>query len=219
MKQLFEKKDKVTFKRRLKHAIASYLVFQPVLQSLGYKVVEKYEPTRCRVYKVYKDNTYLIAKAARKMQSISYEQVKREYELLRQLTHIKGIPKLVGFYLDIKAPISSVFLNMLRVLSFDRDKIIILIREFISGEELPPDKKLTAEQYNIIQTMIAECHSEGFVGLDISRPRNIIITQDGFPYFIDLGTYTRKDEVSTDEFKRLEKKDFDTLEYLKVKSY
>lgn len=183
-----------------------------MLHRMGYKIIERYKPSRCRVYKVYMDNALYIAKAARKSDPLSYEQVNREHDILKKLSAIAGIPHLVSFYCDVTAPLQSIILNILRGVGCKRDKIVVLIREYIHGNEKRPYSKLSKAQYDIIKKLIERCHSEGIAGLDINRPRNIIISQHGIPYIIDLGTYKRENEVTPDRFSLLKAEDMKKIE-------
>lgn len=211
----FRPAGRLTLKRIVKDKIASTVSFEPVIRRLGYTILEKYKPSTCMVYKVTDDGKrFFIAKAARRITPAAHRQVERENELLELLGGRAAVPAVYSYHADLDAPWLTVLANAARELTFKRDRISVLIRQYIQGHERRPGDRLTSFQRQSLAAIIASCHESGFAGLGIDNPRNIIYDEKRTLYFVDFGTVIRNSEVSPEGFASLIRSDRDRLESL-----
>lgn len=209
----FHPPGRLTLKRIVKDKIASTISFEPVIRRLGYTILEKYKPSTCMVYKVTDDgNRFFIAKAARRITPAAHRQVERENELLELLGGHAAVPAVYSYHGDLDAPWITVLANAARELTFARDRISVLIRQYIRGHERRTGDRLTPFQRQSLANIISSCHESGFAGLGIDNPRNIIYDADRTLYFIDFGTVIKKSEVTPDDFASLIRSDHERLE-------
>jgi tRNA A-37 threonylcarbamoyl transferase component Bud32 len=96
---------------------------------------------------------------------------RREAGNLMQLSHVPGVPHLLG--LDGEAG---------------------LVREYLPGSNLREysrTDRVDAEFFPRLQVILADVHAQGFSHNDLSKPENIIVTAEGRPVLIDFQIATR----------------------------
>ena len=183
--------------------------YQEFLKDNGYNIEEDYRGT-CTVYRVANGDGRKIAKIANWKDEWGKDHVETEYGVLKSLEGLDGLPKPVCMYESQNPESFSAYPK------YGREGFYILIREFIDGKTVAElGKKITdtkAQQF--VENTVREVHKQGLVYLDIGE-RNTIISENGMPYIIDLGSCIHKDNISRNEmFDYLAHIDIDNLQHM-----
>ncbi len=172
-------------------------IYVDFLRYLGYNVLEQLTPSSCAVFKIEQEGKVMIAKIGDQMYSgLAYKHVFREHEILESATGITGVPQGISF----------------RTYQGNQP-LALLIKEYIEGEPLSRNLD-SATQKDSIKALISSFHTKGMASLDLERPSNIIISPQGQPYLIDLGSIFFSSELSADRFEAHKNDDLNSLEAL-----
>jgi len=87
----------------------------------------------------------------------------REVRIHRQIRHIEGVPKIVG-----------------KVGRFG------FIREYVPGETLNRAGRVPDDYFDGLKQILEQVHAAGVVHIDIEKPENILVGEDGRPHIIDF---------------------------------
>lgn len=86
-----------------------------------------------------------------------------EATVMRQLHDLPGVPRLRCRYGDTG-----------------------IVRDFVPGEPLTPEKQASRKFFRELFHLLREVHRRGMACVDLEKPENILLGEDGKPYLIDL---------------------------------
>ncbi len=153
------------------------------LKRQGYELLKEYDACRCEVYKVqdkYAINPVTkILKVGRFFNDkcgkipINFFSIKSENSLLKLAKDVEGITHRINY--------------STHTLFEPVDMINVLEKDYIEGERLPQKTPITGtKNQTFIEHTIRNLHRQGMADFDL-KPRNVVLTNTGKPYFIDLG--------------------------------
>lgn len=178
-----------------------------LLNSLGFQIVDFLSALSCYVYKVLgEDNNHQIAKMAVR-DSWGVAHVSKENQVLEILSgenSLEGIPKKTMFEICDKSYGAS---------RFSETRIAVLVKEYIDGKLMSDGDGINKQEQKALRRLIEQIHQIGMVNLDI-KSNNIVISNQGQPYIIDLGTVNFRNQISKCELDFNQRQDYDSLEQL-----
>ena len=193
-------------------ALVEYLA-RPWIETLGFEVVERLEPTNGIVYKVRDGQDLRVFKVGHNpLLRGPFKNLLRENKVLERVDGLEGVSHKIAFYDrygSLLSPLKNLFLGYFR-----RDRLRGLLKEYIKGKQLYDGEKISGiKAQKFIEAIVRELHKQGIVNLQL-LPQNVVITPATEPYIIDLGIAYFKDEISDKKFKEFREKDLQDLESL-----
>jgi len=88
---------------------------------------------------------------------------KRELNIHNRLKHVGGVPRIVG-----------------KIGRFG------FIREFVPGETLNRAEHIPDDYFDGLEKILEQVHSAGVAHIDIEKPENVLVGEDGRPHIIDF---------------------------------
>ena len=173
--------------------------YRDFIRFLGYAVLERLSPASCEVYKVEREGKLLVAKVGDQWYNgFTYKHVVREHEVLERARAIEGVPQEHFF----------------RTYRGAQD-MALLIKEYLEGRTLEMQNTFSETQKDDLISRIRVFHNQGMADLDIhSSGRNVLITPEGKPRLIDLGSVQLESELPKESFSNLKAVDLRGAEYL-----
>ena len=124
--------------------------------------------------------------------------VRREFELLRQLEGIRGIPRAYAI--------------------LDRSALVL---EYVEGRTFSKFHagELPDPVFHRLAALVGEIHDRGVVHLDLRQKKNILVTSDGVPYLIDFAGAVRRSGLARVVWERLVSVDEGALLKFKLRNF
>ena len=89
--------------------------------------------------------------------------VRHEADLFRRTADLEGVPGLVGVWQSHG-----------------------LVRDFVPGQALWKGRRLDDAFFTRLQALIEAMHRRGMAYVDLEKPQNVLVGDDGLPYLIDF---------------------------------
>lgn len=165
-------------------------------------------------YLVEKDNRQMVIKAPRpshrRNHAPSVRQIRTENEILGRFGNLEGLPQKLEFFDNLpESPIWAP-IHMIGGRMPQRARVPVLVKEYVPGKTLYENWNLTTEGKDILENVVLTLLEAGYASLDF-LPKNIVVTPDGRPFFVDVGSALRESEVSSKRFRELRDADFDGM--------
>ena len=157
------------------------------------------EGNQSKIYKIQTEfNTFIYKVPAGSnfiIKTINAFLIKREYKVLKQIQHIKGVPE-VFFYNK------GIFMKFYKGVN---------IRDFMNTHT-----KIKVEFHSQLLETIQNLHNEGIAHCDLKRKENILILDDQSFVILDFGiSYRYRNRIFKPLFKLLKQTDLNA--YIKIK--
>ena len=168
--------------------IAFDMFYTPALKGYGVIPEQRYSKSTFMTYRCRMNCKPVVAKMISSRHNDLCAQLENESHLLRCLQSTPNTPYLILHERDIPAGNITYFINLFRDGRFAGEKVDILVREHIEGEELRPEEMIADPlEKDMLFGIINMAHGAGYSGIGIRNRRNYIRNSQGKLHFIDLG--------------------------------
>lgn len=171
--------------RQNKLNLNSTIPFREGNQSKIYKIHSEFDTF---IYKVPAGSNFIV-------KTINAFLIKREYKVLKQIQHIKGVPEVFSYN-------KGIFMKFYEGVN---------IRDFMNS-----NTKIKNEFHAQLLQTIQDLHSEGIAHCDLKRKENILILNDQSFVILDFGiSYRYRNRLFKPLFNLLKQTDLNA--YIKIK--